>query len=126
VAFVRPMAGLLLWVLFSYMNPHRMTYGFAFDFPWVMVAAVVTLISLFLHPEERQKIPWKSLTVLMVLFLLWTGATTLTAVEGSMAQADWISFLKTLIMAFVALALVKDRQRLNWMIWVIVISFGFW
>lgn len=126
MAFVRPVIGLLLWVLFSYMNPHRLAFGFAFGFPWVMLAAIVTLISLFMHPEERQKIPRRGLTVVMLLFLLWTGVTTLTAVKGSMAQGDWVSFLKSLVMAFAILALVKDRQRLHWLIWVIVISFGFW
>jgi len=126
MALVRPIVGLMLWILFSYMNPHRLAYGFAYSFPWVFICAAVTLFSMPLHPEERQKLPWKLITILLLVFLVWTGITTLNAVEGPLAQSHWIIFLKIQLMAFATLLLVKDQRRMHWILWVIVLSFGFW
>jgi hypothetical protein len=41
---MRPFIGLLIWSWLGYMNPHRLCYGFAYSFPWVMLVAIVTLI----------------------------------------------------------------------------------
>lgn len=125
IALVRPIVGLLLWLWFSYMNPHRMTYGFAYDFPWVFLTASVTLLSMLLHPQERQPVAWKPVTVFLLLFLLWTGITTLTAVEGRLATQHWVIFLKVQLMVLATLMLVTNKQRLHWVLWVIVLSFGF-
>ena len=37
VSMVRPFIGVLLWSWVSYMNPHRLTWGIAYDFPAAMV-----------------------------------------------------------------------------------------
>lgn len=126
MAFARPMVGLWLWIGFSYMNPHRITWGFATTFPWVMLVACVTLFSLVINPQQRQSIPWKPITVLLLAFLFWTGVTSITAVKSDAAWAQWEIFLKIMVMAFATLVLVTDRQRLHWVLWAIVLSFGFW
>jgi len=120
----RPYIGLLVWSWLGYMNPHRLCFGFAYGFPWVMLIAVVTLVS-FAVSRENKRIPVSNVSVLLFIFLLWTGFTTIFAVEGAAAWAAYQQFAKILIMVFVTLALVKDRQRMHWMIWVIVISLGF-
>jgi putative inorganic carbon (HCO3(-)) transporter len=33
-AFKRPVIGIFLWTWVSLMNPHRLTYGFAYSFPF--------------------------------------------------------------------------------------------
>ena len=33
-AFLRPSIGVLTFSWLSYMNPHRLTWGFAYDFPF--------------------------------------------------------------------------------------------
>lgn len=126
MALAEPFIGLLLWVLFSYMNPHRLTYGFAYNFHWVMLIAALTLFSMLIHPKSRQSIPWGPVPILLILFLLWTGITTTTAAMESLAVARWVQFFKIQIMVFATLMLVTDRKRLTWLIWVIVLSFGFW
>ena len=126
MALVEPFVGLLLWILFSYMNPHRLAYGFAYNFHWVLLIASLTLFSMLIHPQKRQPIPWGPVPVLLLLFLLWTAITTTTAVMESLAVARWVQFFKIQIMVFATLVLVTDRKRLSWLIWVIVFSFGFW
>lgn len=126
MAFVEPFIGLLLWVLFSYMNPYREAYGFAYNFRWVLIIAGVTVISMIIKQVSLKSIPWTPLTILLFLFLVQTGITTLNAVVPSYAVPHWILFLKIEILLFAVLMLVTDKQRMNWLIWTIVVSFGFW
>lgn len=126
IAFMRPVVGLMLWIMFSYMNPHRITWGFATAFPWVMIVAVVAIMATFMHAGQRQRIQAKPVIVLMTLFVAWTGITTLFAVEPVQAQQYWIQFFKIVLLAYFTLILVTDEQKLHWVLWTIVLSFGFW
>lgn len=121
----RPYLGLLMWSWLGYMNPHRLTWGFAYSFPWVMLIAIVTLVSLAISKESK-RIPVSAVSVLLVLFLLWTGFTTFFAAVPGTASETWQQFAKTLVMVFVTLMLVNSRERMHWLVWVIVISLGFY
>jgi probable O-glycosylation ligase (exosortase A-associated) len=122
---MRPYLGLLVWSWLGYMNPHRLTYGFAYSFPWVMLVAIVTLVSLLLSKESK-KIPWSAISVLMLGLLLWAGVTTYFAVVPDAAWGKWQEFAKVMVMVFVTLILVNSRERMHWLVWMIVISLGFY
>lgn len=122
---MRPYIGLLVWSWLGYMNPHRLTYGFAYSFPWVMLIAVITLTSLAIS-KEHKRIPKSTVRVLLVLFLLWTGFTTFFAVMPDVAWQRWQDFAKTLVLVFATLMLVNTRERMHWLVWVIVVSLGFY
>ena len=126
IGFVEPFVGLLLWVLFSYMSPNRIAYGFAYSFHWVLLAAAVTMISMLINSKKVRPIKWTPLTTLLMMFLATTSISTFVAVEHTYAVNAWIQFIKVQVMIFVTLMLVYDRRRLNWLLWVIVLSFGFW
>lgn len=121
----RPYVGLLVWSWLGYMNPHRLCYGFAYSFPWVMMIAVLTLLSLAVS-KEHKKIPMSAVSVLLFVFLAWTGLTTLVAVEPASAVEKFWEFAKILVMVFVTLILVNNRERMHWLVWMIVISLGFY
>ena len=121
----RPFLGLLIWSWLGYMNPHRLCYGFAVSFPWVQLVAILTLLSLVLG-KERKKIPWSTTSVLLAVFLLWTGLTTIFAVVPDAAWLQWQEFAKVMVMVFVTLILVNSRARVDWLVWMIVISLGFY
>ncbi len=123
--FARPYIGLLVWSWIGYMNPHRLTYGFAYSFPWVMLIAVITLTALFASKESK-KIPFSVTSLLLFLFLAWTAITSAFAVLPDDAWAKWEEFAKVMIMVFATLMLVKDRQRVHWLIWVTALSIGFY
>ena len=61
---MRPFVGLLVWSWLGYMNPNRLCYGFAINFPWVYLVAVVTLIGL-VFSKESKKLPLSAISVLM-------------------------------------------------------------
>ena len=123
--FMRPYLGLLVWSWISYMNPHRLAYGFAVSFPWVQLIAIVTLVSLFAS-RENKKIARSPVSVLLFMFLAWTLFTSFFATVPDAAWEKWLEFAKILVMVFVTLMLVKDRERMHWLVWVIVISVGFY
>ena len=45
-ALAHPYIGVLTWVWLSVMNPHRLTTGFAYNTPFAMVVAIVTMIGI--------------------------------------------------------------------------------
>ena len=122
---MRPYIGLLVWSWLGYMNPNRLCYGFAVSFPWVYLVAVVTLLSL-LFSKESKRIPRSATSVLLVMLLLWTGLTTFFAVMPDSAWNQWQEFAKVLVMVFVTLILVNSRERMQWLVWMIVVSLGFY
>jgi len=122
---MRPYIGLLVWSWLGYMNPHRLCYGFAVSFPWVYMVAVVTIASL-LFSRESKKVPWSAVSVLLLMFLLWTGLTTFYALVPDSAWIKWQEFAKVMVMVFVTLILVNNRERLHWLVWMIVASLGFY
>lgn len=121
----RPYIGLLVWSWIGYMNPHRLTFGFAYSFPWVMLIAIVTLLSLAIS-KERKRIPMSSFTILLFLFLAWCTVTTMYAVQPASAIEKLEEFAKVLVMVFVTLMVVNTRERMHWLVWVIVVSLGFY
>ena len=45
---LNPHIGVLAWSWLSYMNPHRLTWGFAYNMPFAEVISIATLISIAL------------------------------------------------------------------------------
>lgn len=121
----RPFVGLLVWSWLGYMNPNRLCWGFAYSFPWVQVVAIVTLVSLLLS-RERKAVRLSPIVLLIILFFIWTTVTTFFAAVPTSAWQQWEVFGKILIMILVTLMLVKDRQRMNWLVWMIVVSLGYY
>lgn len=122
---MRPYVGLLIWSWLGYMNPHRLCYGFAYSFPWVELVAILTLIA-FIFSRENKKLTFSAINVLLLGFLIWTGLSTAFAVLPGSAWEKWLEFFKILVMVFVTLMLVNSRERMHWLVWVIVISLGFY
>ncbi|MGH8145748.1 MAG: putative O-glycosylation ligase, exosortase A system-associated [Rhodanobacteraceae bacterium] len=122
---MRPYVGLLVWSWLGYMNPNRLTFGFAYNFPWVQLIAIVTLLAL-LFSKESKRIQWSTLATIMLVFLLWTAFTTRFAIMPQDAWAKWWQFAKMLIMVFMTMVVINNRQRMHWLVWVIVVSLGFY
>jgi probable O-glycosylation ligase (exosortase A-associated) len=121
----RPWLGVLLWSWLGYMNPHRLTYGFAYDFPFAMIVALVTIVA-FLFSKEKKEMIWSRETVMLLFFIGWMLFTTLFAFYPEAAWIQWNKVWKIQLMVFLTVLLITDRQRLHWLIWVIALSLGFY
>jgi probable O-glycosylation ligase (exosortase A-associated) len=125
IIVIKPHVGVLVWSWIGYMNPHRLTWGFAYDFPFAMVVGVVTMAA-WLFSREPKALPWHPLVLLMAVFAAWVSFTTLFAAYPEHAQAKWDRTIKILLLnGFVTLGLITTRQRLDALIWVMVLSLGF-
>jgi probable O-glycosylation ligase (exosortase A-associated) len=121
----RPNIGVYLWCWISYMNPHRLAFGWAYHFPFAAVIAGSTMLGL-LFAKDRQKIPWTGTTILWLCLILWMNFTTLFALMPDDAWAQWDRVMKIQIMTFVTLLAINTRERLKWLIWAITLSIGFY
>ncbi|MCM8620678.1 MAG: putative O-glycosylation ligase, exosortase A system-associated [Candidatus Accumulibacter sp.] len=123
----RPYVGALAWAWVSLMSPHRLTYGFAYSFPIGTVVAGTTLVAL-LFTSERKPFPWNSITVLLILFVSWMSLTTIWALNPNSdgVMNAWIQALKIHLMLLVTLVLIRGRQHIEALIWVMVLSIGYY
>jgi len=121
----RPWIGILLWSWLSYMNPHRLTWGFAFDMPFAQITAMVT-IAAFLFSREKKEMVWTRETILLLIFTGWMLFTTFFAFYSQFAWEQWDKVWKVMLMVFLTAMMIRERQHLHWMIWVIALSLGFY
>lgn len=120
-----PLWGVMVWNWLAFMNPHRYSWEFAQTLRFSLVVASVTLLSAVLHGTFK-RIPWRTPVVLMVLLAVWVTITTfLFALNPSGAYSEWDRFSKIVLMILVLLGATDTRQRLDWVIWVVVLSLGF-
>jgi probable O-glycosylation ligase (exosortase A-associated) len=123
--FKHPVIGAYLWAWLSLMNPHKLTYGFAFRMPFAQITAVVTLL-VFLLTRKRQGLPRSPIVVMQVAFLLWMSFTCLFAIAGRDDVLErWIFVLKVHVMLWVTWMLVTEAKQLRVLIWVVTLSIAF-
>ncbi|MFO1190152.1 MAG: putative O-glycosylation ligase, exosortase A system-associated [Alphaproteobacteria bacterium] len=122
---IRPWTGALAWAVISYFNPHRLTWGFAYHVPWGMVLGIPTLLA-WLFSKEKKTFPLTTVSVILIVYTVWVCITTLFALEPDLAVEKWSKAMKIIGMTFLTMAVINSRDRLNWLIWIICASFGFY
>ena len=123
--FKRPVVGTLAYALVSLMNPHRMTYGFAHNFPFAMYLCILTLAAL-LFSNEKKKIPLSPPVVMLLLLCLWYTLATLFAQLPTAAWLDWDRVSKTMLMIFVTILTVRTASDVKLLALTVALSLGFW
>ena len=120
----RPWIGILTWSWLGYMNPHRLTWGFAYSTPFGMMVMGTTLVGL---PFSRDvKAPPRALEVYL-LTALW-GWFLLTTIFAYYPHDAWEQFSKVsriLFGTYLSLMLLQEERKLKALIWVIAMSIGF-
>lgn len=125
LVFKHPHYGIYLWSWLSYMNPHKLTWGFAINLPFAFMTAIVTL-TVYLLSKEPKRMPWTPETVLLLIFLGWVTFTTYYAFYPQLAWEQWDKVLKIQIMTLLTAMLITDRKRLEGLVWVIALSLAFY
>jgi probable O-glycosylation ligase (exosortase A-associated) len=121
----RPFVGLLFWMWLGFMNPHRLTWGFAYNFPFVQIVAIATLLGFFASREPK-RMPGGAVVALWILFSIWVTITTLLAMNPDLAWPEWVRYMKIQIMTLAVLMIVTTRERILWSVIVIVVSICFY
>lgn len=120
----RPHIGIYVWSWIGYMNPHRLAFGFAFNMPFAQIIAAVTVVGVLVSKEPK-RIPFTGLTATWILFIFWMIIATQFAIYPDEARVYLGSVLKIQFVTFLTLMLITDRQRLDILLWIIVLSIGY-
>ena len=123
--FARPHIGIYLWTWISLMNPHRLTWTLAYDFPFAAVTAGATMLGLLFSKAPRRMV-WSRESVLLILFVLWMLLTTLFAFDTVVATEYLVRVLKIQLFAFLTIYLITDKEKLLSLLWVTVASLAFY
>jgi probable O-glycosylation ligase (exosortase A-associated) len=125
VAFLRPWIGVLVWSWIGYMNPHRLTWGFARTMPFAQWVALATLAGL-LFTKDRKPLPRRPEVYLLVALWALFTVTTFMAAQQADAWEQFDKVSKILLVTFVTLLLFQDESRLRHLLYVIALSIGFY
>ena len=89
--FTRPFFGLLVWSWLGYMNPHKLTWGFAYDFPFVQLAALFTLSGMIVMCFRQRSLPsmhWQRESILLWMLFAMFVTTTFFALRPDLAWPE--------------------------------------
>ena len=120
-----PYIGALTWVVFGIMNPHRLTWGAAYDFQFALVIAVVTMVGVLFTREHRQLKGGLPGAVLIV-FTLWICLTALFPFNPKEAHEYLERVLKIFFMTGVLMLLLHTRRHVELLVWTMVLSLAFY
>lgn len=120
----RPYIGVSMWVWVSVMNPHRLSWGFAYDFPFAAIIAATTLLALLITRDPK-KLPSTPIVWTLGAFMAWMAITTFFAIwpDQSLGMLNKVS--KIMLMTAVTMMLIKTKEHINWLVWALVLSLGF-
>jgi putative inorganic carbon (HCO3(-)) transporter len=122
--FRRAWVGVLLWTWLSVMNPHRLTYGFAYSAPFAAMAAGATLIALF-TTRDPVRIPRGPTVGVLMAFILWMCLTTVFAFYPGESLQQLNKIIKIQLMTLVGLAILNEKRHIQWFVWVNALSLAF-
>lgn len=121
----RPAVGAVMFAWLSLMNPHRMTYGPAYDFPFATLMAIATLLSLLVSKQPKS-FPRTPVTVTLLVLSGWMTLTSLLALEPDLVWSEWNRVIKTFAMIMVSLVVVRTERDIKDLAWGVGMSLGFW
>jgi len=122
IGLFRPDLGMLAYIWIGLMNPHRLSWRLE-NAPVGLAVALATLLGIVIRGEIR-RIPMKSTTLLLMLWIVYTTVTTFHAVSST-AWIEWNRFSRIILMCFVAMMLLQTRVRLERYVWVAMASVAF-
>ena len=118
-----------MWSWLAYMNPHRLTWGFAYAQPWAQLVAVPTILGVFFSKGAWSPLPWTR--ELYLLFGFWFMILVSTIFSeypwgpnGAWDKLDQVS--KILLFTVLTVGIMQDRIKLKYLLWVITFSLGFY
>lgn len=123
--FKHPVIGAYLWAWFSLMNPHKMTYGFAFSLPFAQIIALITLVAL-LFTRQRRALPLNGITLLWLALVVWMGVTSVFALNDPAVVFDrWLFVFKIHLMLLASLMLIVNIQQFKLLVVIVTLSVAF-
>jgi len=108
------------------MNPHRLTWGFAYNLPFAQIVAIFTLIAMIIHFKKLYRFPVERVTIALVIFVLWLCVSPWFSFQPDEEFKFWERAIKIQLMVLAAFLLVGNRDQLHKLVWVLALSVGFY
>ena len=125
LCLMRPWLGFICWYWLGLMNPHRLTWNFAYSMPFASWIGGATLVGM-VFARDRRPIAWTRETILMVVLFLYFCFTTLFAWAPSHAWPELEKVAKIFLMTLLMTMMIYGRQRIMAMLYTIAFSIGFY
>jgi putative inorganic carbon (HCO3(-)) transporter len=119
----RPYIGVLMWVWISVMNPHRLSWGFAYSFPFAAIIAGTTLLGM-VFTKDPKKLPNTPVVITLLAFTAWMAFGELFALHPSTDMLTRV--VKIMLMTCVTMMVIKTKEQLHMLIWVLAGSLGYY
>lgn len=129
--FKRPFVGLCVFSWLAYMRVQDLTYGFAQTQRWSFYVAILMFAGFFLGNAKGVFFQREPRSYMMIALAIVVGiGVILTDRSGALTTKDqlnaYIEFVKIIAVALFTTGLVKNREQLRVLLWVIALSFGFY
>ena len=117
MALRRPWIGVLLWTWLSIMNPHRYSWGIAYEAPLAAVTAGCTVLGLLMTKDKQS--PFQGTPVkIFVLLAIWITLSWLAGMDTEGDYPQWSKVMKIYFMTLVAISLLKTKLQITAFAWV--------
>jgi probable O-glycosylation ligase (exosortase A-associated) len=123
-ALVRPHVGILMWTWFGLMNPHRLTFGWAYDFPFALIIGIVTMLGIAFS-RERKRLPLLLPVVALLAFDAWMVVTSAFSLFPSLAWPQLEKVAKIQLFIFLTIVVMQSRERIRMLVWVSALSIAY-
>lgn len=124
-ALWRPWIGVIMWTWVSLMNPH-VQFGYAVaSWPVASIVAVCTLAGMLFTRDKQNPFTAPPAWTLLA-FALWMTLMLPLALYLDPSLPLWERSMKIFLMIFVTVALINTRTKLNWFVWTMVVSIGYY
>lgn len=120
----RPYYGALLWIWIGLMNPHRLSWSSLYSWPLAQIVVLVTVLGMTAKLKELRW-PGGGPLYMLVALTLWMGITTTTAILVEPSVERYVFVLKVVFMTLVIAMVVRTREEIVGLVWVVVASLGF-
>ncbi|MGB0721673.1 MAG: putative O-glycosylation ligase, exosortase A system-associated [Gammaproteobacteria bacterium] len=121
----RPHLGAFMWAWISYMNPHRMGWGFAYSMPFAAMIAACTLLAFVTNPHQRRGLPMYTNMIWLLALVFWFNVTSVFAFD-SKSWSQWDKVMKIQLLNLVTIMVCWGRERITILLAVITGSIAFY
>ncbi len=126
--FRRPFVGLCVFSWLAYMRVQDLAWGWARDMRWSFYVAILMFAGFFLLRERGKKLFLNDArSYVMITLVLLTGiGVALSVAPDDYQFRRYLEFVKIIAVALFTTAVVKNREQLRILLWVIALSLGFY
>src|SRR6267143_1473030 len=124
IGLFRPFYGLLAYAWISYMYPHELAWSFAQTFPVAKLSALSVMGGFLFVPSGNMAAMRQRENICMLALWVTFTISSVFAIYPDQAWYHWQDTSKLVGMSILASMLLRDRERIRWLLLVIALSIG--